>query len=283
MKLDGLQKVRAQFGESLKERSSQLAALTQAAPEDRVAIIHRNEEILDAFHTIIGGAAQLGFKHLVKTMTTLERRVRIYLQNRTHDIAGYDPVLSEFGETACTAITKFLQTDEYARNTYGLDKPGADVEAKVNKVRIMIIDDDSTMRLLIRSVLIHAGYDDVISVSSAREARDLAYAQSPDIAICDWRMPDMNGFKLMQSIKSKTSDCMPDARFIMLTMVADDKSVKAAIKNGCFDFITKPFTPNRLLNALKNAIRDINGFNRPAPTPEPSAPEPEIIDALEIG
>ena len=279
MKLQGLDKIRAQYCETLKTRSDSLVALTQSKVVDRIELIHRNEEILDIFHTILGGAKQLGFRHLVQNITTIERRIRIHLQSRDEDILGHDELLAEYGDDARQAISDFLDTDEHTRNRYGLDKPSQLAEAKAKEVRIMIIDDDSMMRNLIRSVLLHAGYENVQSVSNAPEACTIAYAIAPDIVICDWKMPGMTGIKLIKSIKSEQNQSMANARFIMLTMIRDMKSVNEAINTGCFDFIAKPFTPKRLMKSVEQAVKDIEaqgGLNRPAPV------EAEEIDAFQI-
>lgn len=112
---------------------------------------------------------------------------------------------------------------------------------------ITIIDDDTaiidSMGLLLTA---HDYETDTYSCATDFLARN----KPSNCIVCDVRMPIMSGLELLLDLKAK-SDNRP---FILLTGHGDIEMAVNAIKQGAFDFIEKPFDPNRLLSAVSNAL-----------------------------
>lgn len=109
---------------------------------------------------------------------------------------------------------------------------------------IMIVDDDQTMRMLIRRMLTRMKITNLVEASGGDDAlKQLELASSPfDLIICDWNMPGMSGIELFDRV----SALKPGLPFLMLTGRADANSVIAAKKAGVAAYIVKPISPDEL-------------------------------------
>lgn len=117
--------------------------------------------------------------------------------------------------------------------------------------RVLVIDNDSSMVLWVRSVLQADGYE-CFSALSGEEA--LATLRStPDIlvAISDIHMPGMDGISLLRNLDSQTSASVP--RFIFLTAYPEIDFAVAALRLGAVDFLVKPVRPQELSGAVRRA------------------------------
>lgn len=100
---------------------------------------------------------------------------------------------------------------------------------------VLVVDDERSYRLLVRSVLEDAGFE-VIEAESGTEALALLKRASPDLAILDLVMPRMDGRELMRRIRQKD----PDLPIIFFTAHGSIPSAVEAIKEGANDYLTKP-------------------------------------------
>ncbi|HEY0940948.1 MAG TPA: response regulator [Steroidobacter sp.] len=134
----------------------------------------------------------------------------------------------------------------------------ADERAHVDpaKGRVLVIDNDSSMVLWVRSVL-QAGGHQCLQAFSGEEA--LAILRStPDIlvAISDIHMPGMDGIALLQNVGSLRGGSLP--RFIFLTAYPEVEFAVAALRLGALDFLVKPVRPQELLAAVRNALERVD-------------------------
>lgn len=116
---------------------------------------------------------------------------------------------------------------------------------------ILAVDDQLTIRSMIKAILDGAGYD-VITASDGNEAIGLAQSNQFDMVITDINMPNMNGFDLLQNIKK-----MPDYNHIpILMLTTETSSIKKSIAKGAGanGWLSKPFNPTRLLTAVEKMI-----------------------------
>lgn len=115
--------------------------------------------------------------------------------------------------------------------------------------RILIVDDESHIRRLLRSMLVRSGYT-VLEAADAREAMSLLASGKPDAVLLDLGLPDRDGLEVLPLIKT-ASDA---AVLIVSAREATDEKV-AALDLGADDYVTKPFDTDELLARLRSSLR----------------------------
>jgi len=115
--------------------------------------------------------------------------------------------------------------------------------------RIMIVDDDPAMRGMLRDILESGGHAVVAEAANGDEAFSDYKELLPDIVIMDIVIPSKNGLEVTRLIHSVDSG----ARIIILSALSDIPLIKAAFASGATDYIHKPFTPARMLEAIQQA------------------------------
>ena len=117
------------------------------------------------------------------------------------------------------------------------------------KKRILIIDDDLDMCLLLSKFLIKKGYEADVAHSAAKGI--LKFTESNfDIVLCDFRLGDKDGKDVLQKIK----EINPQTIVIIITGYSDIKTAVDVIKMGAFDYITKPLIPDEVVNVIEKAL-----------------------------
>ncbi len=121
------------------------------------------------------------------------------------------------------------------------------------KKLIFIVDDNSTIRMLLESILIIEGYE-TISAANGKEALDnLAGSRKPDLILMDIEMPVMDGYRACKEIRDrKEYNSIP---IIMVTAVSDKDVIKNVLSLGANDYIAKPFESQELLARIGAHIR----------------------------
>ena len=118
--------------------------------------------------------------------------------------------------------------------------------------RIMIVDEDTDVLRLLRVKLTGAGY----AISRARDGKEaltLAEKDQPDIVIMELLLPDIAGHTLLTQLRTLVS---PTPLIIILSSEGTDADISAALSAGAADYITKPFSPQVLLERIRvNLIR----------------------------
>lgn len=116
-------------------------------------------------------------------------------------------------------------------------------------MKLVVVDDSSTMRRIIKNTLSRLGYDSIFEGEDGIQGWDIL-DKNPDIGmlITDWNMPNMNGLELVKKVRA-------DARFkdlpiIMVTTEGGKGEVITALKAGVNNYIVKPFTPQVLKEKL---------------------------------
>lgn len=115
--------------------------------------------------------------------------------------------------------------------------------------KVLIVDDDPTFCLMLKSFLGNKGFD-VKEVFSAGSALKAAKEQQFDIILTDLRLPDFDGIVLIDKLKTIS----PGVPAILMTRYGDIRSAVTAIKSGAFDYITKPVNPDELLLTVNKAL-----------------------------
>src|ERR1700728_1662910 len=115
--------------------------------------------------------------------------------------------------------------------------------------RVLVIDDDASLRFTLEAVLSDAGL--VVETCDGGAAGLAAFeARGADVVLTDLAMPDMDGMQVLERMRA--SD--PRVPVLMLTAHGSERVAVAAMKAGAFDYIPKPFDPDELALAVRRAI-----------------------------
>lgn len=118
---------------------------------------------------------------------------------------------------------------------------------------ILIVDDEESLRQSLEKVLKNAGYITFVA-GSGSEAMDLLAQQPADLVLSDLKMPNGDGMTLLKSIKKK----FPDVEVILLTGYGTIETAVEAMKEGAYDFITKPPKKAVILSTVERACERQN-------------------------
>ena len=117
-------------------------------------------------------------------------------------------------------------------------------------MKILLVDASPTIRNLQKNVLEQLGHTDVIEADDGIQALAVFAEQSPDLAIVDWNMPNMDGITLVRKIR-ESGNKIP---LIMCTTEAEKTRVMEAIKAGVNNYIIKPFTVESLGRKINQTL-----------------------------
>src|SRR5512136_537686 len=123
----------------------------------------------------------------------------------------------------------------------------------VKKISILIVDDEESVRDSLYNWFIEDGYR-VECAENARKALSMLESDSFDIILADIKMPGMDGLEMLRRIKLLKSDSIV---IVMTAFATVDTAVKA-LKDGAFDYVTKPFDPDDLSHLIRNASKQIS-------------------------
>ncbi len=114
--------------------------------------------------------------------------------------------------------------------------------------RILIIDDDESLRESLQFVLSAEGYEAVVS-AEGREALRLAEDSAFDAVLCDLRMPGIDGLELLPQLAQR----LPGTTIILMSAYGSADLAIEAMQRGAYDYLAKPFQPAELLLVLRKA------------------------------
>jgi DNA-binding NtrC family response regulator len=121
------------------------------------------------------------------------------------------------------------------------------------KISILIVDDEESVRDSLYNWFIEDGYR-VECAENARKALSILESDSFDIILADIKMPGMDGLEMLKRIKSLRKESI----VIVMTAFATVDTAVQALKDGAFDYVTKPFDPDDLSHLIRNASKQIS-------------------------
>jgi len=121
------------------------------------------------------------------------------------------------------------------------------------KISILIVDDEESVRDSLYNWFIEDGYH-VECAENAKTALTMLQSESYHIILADIKMPGMDGLEMLKRIKSLKSDAI----VIIMTAFATVDTAVQALKDGAFDYVTKPFDPDDLSHLIRNASKQIS-------------------------
>ena len=121
------------------------------------------------------------------------------------------------------------------------------------KISILIVDDEESVRDSLYNWFIEDGYC-VECAENAKKALSILESKNFNIILADIKMPGMDGLEMQRRIKSLNKDSI----VIIMTAFASVDSAVQALKDGAYDYITKPFDPDDLSHLIRNATKQIS-------------------------
>ncbi|KYP15233.1 sigma-54 dependent transcriptional regulator [Flavihumibacter sp. CACIAM 22H1] len=131
--------------------------------------------------------------------------------------------------------------------------------------KILVIDDDRDMCLLLNRFLTKRGYA-VVEHYNGKKALEYISAEKPDLILCDFRLEDMDG----KQVLIKTREMYPAVPFIIITGYSDVKMAVEILKLGAYDYVTKPVFPDEILVTIQKALSS-EAADQPAVSSAPAA------------
>jgi DNA-binding response OmpR family regulator len=119
----------------------------------------------------------------------------------------------------------------------------------VNRQRILLVDDEPDLRVMLRRYLQAEGFD-VADAGDGEAALSWLRGASPDLIVLDVGMPGMDGFAVLQDIRRAS-----DVPVIMLTARAEEVDRIVGLTIGADDYVTKPFSPRELVARVRAVLR----------------------------
>jgi two-component system alkaline phosphatase synthesis response regulator PhoP len=119
--------------------------------------------------------------------------------------------------------------------------------------KIMVVDDEPYIARVIKFKLEQEGYT-VISANDGQSGLQKIKEEKPDLVLLDVMMPGLSGYEVCQKIKEDAD--LAGIPVVILTAKGQERDREQGMTMGASDYITKPFSPNRLLELVKSMIGD---------------------------
>jgi two-component system chemotaxis response regulator CheY len=121
-----------------------------------------------------------------------------------------------------------------------------------DKKRILIVDDSFYMRTMLKNMLLDAGYDVVGEAPDGKTALQMAKDLIPDLVTLDVILPDNTGLDVLKGIKQENADI----KVVIVSAVGQEVIMNEAAEYGALQYIIKPFSEDKVLEALNSAFKD---------------------------
>lgn len=116
-------------------------------------------------------------------------------------------------------------------------------------IKILVVDDFSTMRRIVKNILKQLGYENVIEAENGADAFEKVQGGGIEFIITDWNMPVMDGLGLLKKVRSTPE--VKNLPILMVTAEAEKEKVVTAIQAGVNNYIVKPFTAEVLKEKME--------------------------------
>ena len=125
------------------------------------------------------------------------------------------------------------------------------------KIKILVVDDFSTMRRIVRNLLKELGFANVEEAEDGAVALQKLQEGGFDFVVTDWNMPNIDGLQLLQAIRSNPA--LSHLPVLMITAEAKKENIIAAAQAGASGYIVKPFTAATLAEKLQKIFDKMGG------------------------
>ena len=130
----------------------------------------------------------------------------------------------------------------------------------IEDIKVLIIDDDRHIRLLMRNVVFGLGVKDVAEAKDGETGLKEMAGFSPDLVLCDLRMEPMDGLEFVHQVRSDPDNPHRLVPIIMVTAYADIDAITGARDTGVNEFMAKPISAAALEKRIRHVLADPRGF-----------------------
>ncbi|HEY3423500.1 MAG TPA: response regulator [Negativicutes bacterium] len=116
--------------------------------------------------------------------------------------------------------------------------------------KILVCDDSTFMRMMLKKILIDNGHEVIAEAADGKQAVQLHRQHKPDLTTMDITMPKMDGIEAVRMIHEED----PMARIVMVTALGQRAIITEAIKAGAADFIIKPFDAQQIMATIQKVL-----------------------------
>ena len=120
-------------------------------------------------------------------------------------------------------------------------------------MKIMVVDDMSTMRRIVKNLLKQLGYANVDEAENGQEALIKLRADKFGFVVSDWNMPVMSGIELLRAIRA--DECLKAIPVLMVTAEAQKENIIEAVQAGVSNYVVKPFTAETLQEKMAKIFK----------------------------
>jgi two-component system phosphate regulon response regulator PhoB len=117
--------------------------------------------------------------------------------------------------------------------------------------KVMLVEDEDAVRLLLRLTL-ELGSVEIVEARDGQTAVERCLAERPDVIFLDWMLPGRSGLEVCREIRAQPT--AEDMTIIMLTARSGEEERRAGLAAGADDYISKPFSPEHLLDKLREVL-----------------------------
>ena len=117
-------------------------------------------------------------------------------------------------------------------------------------MKILIVDDSSTMRRIIINTLSRIGYTDVVEGENGKSGLEKLGQGGVEMIITDWNMPEMDGLEFVKTVRGSN----PSIPILMVTTDAAKEDIVEALQAGVNNYVVKPFTPDTLKEKIESLL-----------------------------
>ncbi len=111
--------------------------------------------------------------------------------------------------------------------------------------KVLLIEDNQNIRENIEELLELSNYE-VMTANNGQEGVEAIQSRKPDLILCDVHMPKMNGYQVLEYVKSKPTE-IP---FVFITSSSQEKDIKKGVLSGADSYLIKPFEIEDLQNTI---------------------------------
>jgi DNA-binding response OmpR family regulator len=117
--------------------------------------------------------------------------------------------------------------------------------------KVMLVEDEDSVRELLRLTL-ELGSVEIMEASDGETALEMSRTHPPDVVFLDWILPDQSGLDVCRAIRAEPST--QETTIVMVTARTGEEERRAGLAAGADDYISKPFSPEGLLEKLREAL-----------------------------
>ena len=123
-------------------------------------------------------------------------------------------------------------------------------------IKVLVVDDMSTMRRILKNVLRQIGFSDIVEAENGQEGMKQLKQGGFGLVVSDWNMPVMPGIELLRAVRADPS--LKSLPFLMVTAEAQKENIIEAVQAGVSNYVVKPFTAEALQEKLEKIFSKVS-------------------------